>query len=348
MNNQFKTILGTAIAALVVLIGVLLTLLNSDSNPSTEAGQPGEYLFCFWNVENFFDDEDNGLKRDPDKHYDQLFSRNKELFQRKVENLGKVLLQLNGGKGPDILALAEVENQNAATRLQEHLNEKLGNRAEPYKNLLYLNPHGGRDIATVILTRLPVVRDRTVLLGSRLRILEGHLVVNGQELVVIASHWTSRLTDKPEEGTSRARYADMIYGRFRAMYSSNAQVDLLVCGDFNDTPQDASVTKHLHTTTEENLLRKISPEPSMFNLFAGPAFAGKGTLCYEGKHWLFDQIVVSPGLLEKGGWMCDPASATIVTLSADREGCPEGFNEKKSTGYSDHLPVTVRLSVQGK
>src|SRR5207237_91958 len=75
----------------------------------------------------------------------------------------------------------------------ESLNRAVGRRAPPYRHLLWKNPHGGRNISTAILTRLPVEKDRTQLLGRRQRILEGHVTVNGHALVVIASHGTSRL-----------------------------------------------------------------------------------------------------------------------------------------------------------
>ena len=41
------------------------------------------------------------------------------------------------------------------------------------------------------LTRLPVAADRTKAVGSRQRILEGHVVVNGHDLTILVGHWTS-------------------------------------------------------------------------------------------------------------------------------------------------------------
>src|SRR5687767_15075049 len=40
----------------------------------TEPGQPGEYLFCFWNVENLFDDRDD-RRRSQDEPYDNWFAQ---------------------------------------------------------------------------------------------------------------------------------------------------------------------------------------------------------------------------------------------------------------------------------
>src|SRR5947209_1719682 len=69
--------------------------------PSPTSSADG-YLFCFWNVENFFDDSVYGYSREPDKSFDQWFANDKAALAQKIENLCKVLLGLNGGRGPDI------------------------------------------------------------------------------------------------------------------------------------------------------------------------------------------------------------------------------------------------------
>src|SRR5437899_2866020 len=83
----------------------------------------------------------------------------------------------------------------------------------------------GRAIATAIITRLPVIDDKTRLHGKRLRILEGHITVKGHDLVIMATHWTSRVSD--EEGEARDKYADQVYGVYRGMHMSNPKVDFL-------------------------------------------------------------------------------------------------------------------------
>jgi endonuclease/exonuclease/phosphatase family metal-dependent hydrolase len=317
-------------------------------------GAPGDYLFCFWNTENFFDDKVDGWKTHPDKEFDTWFaSDGGKVFRLKLEHLTEVLASLNDGKGPDILALAEVETERAAELLMESLNRAVGRKAAPYRHLLWKNPHGGRNISTAILTRLPVEKDRTQLLGKRQRILEGHVRVNGHDLVVIASHWTSRLREEGVGG--RDHYADAIYGRFRAMYKSNPNVDVVICGDFNDNPDDDSVVKHLHATGDLALVRKGGEEPHLYNLFAKRWERDRnevGTHYHRGKWFIFDQIVISPGMLKRPGWSWDEKyPAQIVRKMADEKtGRPLSFGnekDKKRRGASDHFPVTVRLHVAG-
>jgi endonuclease/exonuclease/phosphatase family metal-dependent hydrolase len=332
----------------LLLILVALGCLTPERAPENPSG---EYLFCFWNTENFFDNKVNGWRNEPDKDFDRWFGDNKAVFERKIKNLTEVLAALNDRKGPDILALAEVEVEStAAEALMEALNKAIKEGAPPYRHILMKNPHGGRNIATAILTRLPVVADRTRLIGNRHRILEGHIVVNDKDLAVLASHWTSRVSDKVGEG--RKKYADQIYGRFRAMYQANADVSLLICGDFNDNPDDASVKGLLHADGDPP--RLVDLFSKMWDENKGK---GVGTHFYRGHPFIFDHLVVSPGMLDgKGGWQCLAETAEIVkhrfVLPRGRnKGHPLAFgNEKEKVplaerGVSDHLPVTVRLRV---
>ena len=187
---------------LVALTGCLKPIASEDAGG-------GDYLFCFWNTENFFDNHVNGWKNEPDKAFDRWFAEDKAAFEQKVKNLTAVLAALNDGKGPDILALAEVEaDSEAAAALVESLNKAIKPDTPPYKHILKKNPHGGRNIVTTILTRLPVVADRTQLLGKRHRILEGHIEVGGQDLAILATHWTSRLR-QGRFGARQVRRSDL-------------------------------------------------------------------------------------------------------------------------------------------
>jgi hypothetical protein len=212
------------------------------------------------------------------------------------------------------------------------------------------NLSAGRHIAPAIITRLPVIKDKTRLHGRRQRILEGHIKVDGKELVILAAHWTSRIRKGSED--HRADYGDRIYGTFKGMYRSNPRVALLVCGDFNDNPDDDSVTAHLHAVGDKDaVLASTKEKPLLLNLFADKDRKEYGTHYDRGKWSIFDQIAISPGLLEGGDWSCDPKSVkTVNTLvrPGDESKRPWRFGsrrDKRKRGYSDHFPVTVRLTV---
>ncbi len=337
----------------------LLGLLGCGA-PEAPTAPPGpqSYLFCFWNVENLFDDKVHNWPHEPDKTFDLWFAKDEKARKQKYENLARVLAGLNEGRGPDILAVAEVESQRAADLLAESINQRLKDSALHYKHVIYKDPHGGRSIGTAVLTRLPVAGTPR-LLGHRLRILETRLEVEGKELILLASHWTSRVSD--EKGEGRARYAKLIYDEYRSLARTDPRVKLLICGDFNDNPSDPSVVQHLHAVNDPARVRAGGTEPQLFNVF-GKRWeeiekSGKregGTHFYRGRTYFFDQIVIAPGLLERPGWQCLIDTASVVTSGEkllDRRKAPLRFGSEREKvpleerGCSDHLPVTVRLIV---
>jgi endonuclease/exonuclease/phosphatase family metal-dependent hydrolase len=343
--------------ALPCFVIVLLLLQGCDTAPPAttppsaeiagagRAAQQTEFVYCHWNVENFFDDKNDGRTGPGDKEYDPLFAEHPDLLKLKLSKLTEAILKMNAGKGPDILSIVEVESLRAAELLQKALNDKLRDPKLHYEHILMKEVAGGRHIAPAIITRLPVVKDRTRLLGNRQRILEGRVVVNGHELIIIASHWTSRLQESGKKG--RADYADKIYGACNAIFRSNPAADFLISGDFNDDPDDESVTKHLHATGDLQIARS-NDGLHLFNLFAGKDPKLFGTHYYKQWH-IFDQILVSPGMLDKKGWSCEPQSVEVFNelhKAKDKLKRPWRFgseHEKGERGYSDHFPVLVRL-----
>jgi endonuclease/exonuclease/phosphatase family metal-dependent hydrolase len=335
-------------------LALLIALAGCRGPAEKEAAPHGtqEYLFCFWNTENFFDDQEDGRPRQPDKTFDAWFANNPEVLKEKLDHLTEVLAEMNGGAGPDILAIAEAESERAVELLRDSLNKAI-KKGTPYKHIAWKDPKGGRHIATAVISRLPIIGDRTQLHGRRLRILESHVEVNGHDLAIMATHWTSRVSDDSGEG--RDKYADLIYGRFRAMYKSNPKVDLIICGDFNDNPDDDSVVEHLHATGDRAKVLAGEDPPMLYGLFSDlwAKHEGKeGSHYYRGHAYIFDQLVVSPGMLDTIGWSCEPETAKIHKHRfVDRHGRPDRFGTQRDKGVrgaSDHFPVTVELKVAAK
>ncbi len=354
---MFRRVRPIYLALLVPLLALMLSVPACLQPAAEVTAHDGDYLFCFWNMENFFDDQLDNRKSAADKEYDVWFAEDKAALKEKVDHLSGALMKMNDGKGPDIIAGVELESERSAELLKDALNAKIKDPQQQYKHILFKEIKGGRHIAPAIITRLDVEKDRTQLLGkNQQRILEGHLKANGHDLVIVVSHWTSRVTD--EEGEKRDKYGDAIYGRFHAMVKSNPKVDFLVCGDFNDPPDDDSVTKHLHAIGDKAKVMGGGEEPHLYHLFADAKYTDgtTGSHNYKNKWMTFDQIAVSPGLLDNEGWTCETDTARIVNdLTQIKEGTHKGQphrfgnpRDKGPRGWSDHFPVSVRLKVAGK
>lgn len=78
---------------------------------------------AFWNVENLFDIERS--PRRPDKLEraigKELEGWTQAQLNAKIEQLASIIRQLNGGAGPDLLGVCEVENAHVLGLLREAL-----------------------------------------------------------------------------------------------------------------------------------------------------------------------------------------------------------------------------------
>lgn len=354
----------------VIAVGVFLLLQlkppTTDPKPTAPASPTvtdgeNEFLFCFWNVENLFDDKDD-KRREVDEEFDNPFAEDAKLRELKYDRIASALLSMNGGKGPDVIACVEVESVRAADLLKTTLNDKLKAAKQDdkllYKHVLMQNIDGGRHIAPCVISRVNVDVRNVKLLRKPLRILETHLYVNQKDLCVIASHWTSQLKqrDGSDGDEGREKYAVAIYERFRELNKKDADTDFLVCGDFNDTPDADPVVKALGAIGDPTKLRPKDEEPFLLNLMNGKDPAKFGTLWYSGKPLIYDHICVSAGMLDGKGWSVDPKSVATYTDGLTRKGAtrrePWRFDSPKkdvkddARGYADHFPVVVKLKVE--
>ncbi len=340
---------------------------RGPGEPGTPAGPTatvpaGDYLFCFWNVENLFDDRDDG-RNSTDEPYDNWFSKDAASRQLKYDHLAERIVAMNGGRGPDVLGCCEVESVRAAELLRDALNARLPPDAPRYTRvaMVELKGNAGRFIAPCLITRLEIDAAATKLAGTRnLRVLETRLTANGHALTLVVSHWRSQLKQGADDGSaSRMNYAKTIYGILENRTRADPAADFLVCGDFNDPPDAPSVVDGLRMTADRTLVTAMDANPRLLGLMCGKPVDRFSTIYYEQEKrpQIFDQIGVSAGMLDVAGWGCDPDSVRTVTDGLIRPAIrgepvrrPWVFGNqgnKLARGYSDHFPVTVTLKVAG-
>jgi Endonuclease/Exonuclease/phosphatase family len=216
------------------------------------------------------------------------------------------------------------------------------------------------------------------------------VVETSDPLVVIAGHWPSRRQGKEHSEPSRMTVAENIaflvrdHVRFQspeylqrkaagdlAGVQAKFETPVLIMGDFNDEPSDASVVGHLQASSEldrvvgpANQITKFATEVATYRgddtwlynacwKFLAPE--NLGTFFIEstssGEHFanryqVLDNLVASRGLLRPGGVTLDPGSVDIYRAAsvATPSGRPRPFNRKSKKGTSDHLPVIATLT----
>ena len=289
-----------------------------ESNPS-ESSEPGDQanvpppaaafppgsksvVFCVWNMENLFDDKEDHRPR-PDGEYDDWFARDAETRKLKYQHLTEALLKMNGGIGPDIIVGNEAESVRSAELLQESLNSNLpaGSRYEhiAMKEL----GNAGRHIAPCVISRFPL--DRVKVLGHRERILEVHVTINGHDLFLVASHWTSQLSDdgsRKQGGRNGLRRATVIAEVYHEAILGLIRRLISWCVATSTTrPQSESVHRTLHMISDYRQVTADAKPPKLFGLLAGKSPNDFGTIYYK-KPLIYDHIGFSPGMFDNQGW----------------------------------------------
>lgn len=338
------------------------------------------YLAAFWNLENLFAPEgfvgrEPWLARAVAK---DLSGWTQALFDRKIDRLAHIIRQMNGGAGPDLLAVCEVENRFALEALAGRVNALLPDRSYGVVHADAAREQRGIDTAFLHDTRrltanLGEFFSHWVMRRTGTRDISQCTFVTaaGRELIVQSNHWPSR-SAPPGAGSQhsagfRATAGETLgYWHERIREAKGPEVALLSMGDFNDDPFDLSVKVHAVAVREKGDVERAQ-SAKLFNLawsyLTQPAVDLRGnqriidgTLYFGGDGNLFDQILVSRGLLVGPNPLkVRPGSARIETFpemvshrvgeGPIRFGLPKGDAAKNVNpdGFSDHFPVSVVL-----
>lgn len=83
-----------------------------------------KYSIAWWNLENLFEVE--GFSGRPEwlatKLQKELAGWTSDVLEKKLINLALVIKSMNGGSGPDLLGVCEVENESVLQKLISKLN----------------------------------------------------------------------------------------------------------------------------------------------------------------------------------------------------------------------------------
>ena len=81
------------------------------------------YYVAFWNVENLFDVDGSPLRPEWLQRAlaRELAGWNAEVLDLKIGQLARIIRQMNGGAGPDVLGVCEVENEHVLRLLIDAL-----------------------------------------------------------------------------------------------------------------------------------------------------------------------------------------------------------------------------------
>jgi len=323
--------------------------------PAFSQEEDNNFSLLFYNVENFFDIQDDSLTQDDEFTPQSERHWSYKRFTSKLNNTSKVILSATGWKVPSIVAMVEVENRYVLEQLRN--NTSLSTL--PYKIIHKESPDfRGIDVALLYNSEefyplkyeyYPLMKGNGQILNTREILYVAGLLGGKDILHIFVNHWPSRYSGFMETRELRNTAARLLRSKVDQILSENANAKLVIVGDFNDEPENESINKYLNAQEIEN---EVYPS-QLYNLSAGWK-QGAGTIKYQGEWFTFDQIIVSGALLNsKQGLSVNPGDASICNLSFLLEedktfGGMKPFRTysglKYTGGFSDHLPVLLTFS----
>lgn len=309
------------------------------------------FSVVFYNTENFYDTVDDPLTMDDEFTPSGFRKWTPERFNAKVNNLTKVLTDIVHPEYPDVVGLAEIENKWVMESILDRMNR---NGTSRYSFVHYDSPdERGSDVALIyntqsltilesnpILVQLPGIEDRT---RDILHVIGK--TTNGEILNLFVVHFPSRNAGTEVSERRRFFVASELRNAVQKVLHENPAANILIMGDFNDTPDDNSIDEVLEV---EKRFTNIEPA-KLYNLLYPRHQKGLGTTYYQG--WLlFDQFFVSGNMLLSNKIDCKPEYADIFNpgylLHTDRRKRVRPnrtYSSGYTGGYSDHLPIFMRI-----
>lgn len=315
------------------------------------------YAVAFSNQENLFDTCHDEGKNDYEYLPNGRMRWNTLKYTHKLHNMARSLSGIGTdvlpGVGCAVIGLSEVENDNV-------LNDLVKEPALAEREYKYVHIEGpdtrGIDCALLYNPSLFTVKNSKLvpyvqeLAEDSTYYTRGFLTVSGElageHLTVIVCHWPSRFNGS----FYRESAARQVNALKDSLIKDDPNVKILIMGDMNDDPTDASMFKVLRAKANVKDVGSSDMYNPWYNILAKD---GKGTLSYQGSWNLFDQIVMTPNLINKDG------SKDYTTLKfwknqiyrpeflIQQDGRFKG-SPKRTTGsgvwldgFSDHLPVVA-------
>lgn len=340
----------------------------------TAYAQNGKRTFVvgFYNLENLFDTYNDPAKNDEEFLPEGKNQWTETKYRKKLHNMATVIAAMaedNHGFH-SILGVSEIENRLVLEDLVyqpeiERANFQIVHYDGPDRRgvdvaLLYRPEHfkfiesesipfsfEGTSVNITLSERAQkYFRTRDILM------VRGEL--GGEMFAFFVTHLPSRIGGKGSD--LRSLGAEIIYKRSLKLMKDFPDIKIVVMGDMNDDPFDESMAKWMHGRKEISNVSKND----FYNPFWKMLSDGHGSLCYQGKWSIYDQILVNSNLVlpsaegmkiatigKKGQYYGRIFRKPWMTI---QEGQYKGYpfrtfsNGSFINGYSDHYPTYIVIS----
>jgi len=265
---------------------------------------------------------------------------NNEIIKFKLSQVAKVIRHIDGGKGPDNLMMAEVENMNILNKLFGEELKDLG-----YQTVVLIEGPDTRGIDPAFASKFPLKGKPQLHLipyqdsnPEKLKyakksrgILEVTVTLpNKKDLTFLVGHFPSQ--SNPTEWRKQA--VEFATAKMKEYEKQGRAV--IMGGDLNIIAEEEQ---------EHGYFSKIFSTAGQVSHLVGCKTC-EGTHNYKG-HWSFLDIQVFGNGLKNSQLELIPESITVVKVAhhMKRNGTPLRFDEEEKSGVSDHFPIYSRLKL---
>ena len=291
------------------------------------------------NCENLFDCQHDSLKQDTEFLPEATRHWTRKRYWQKLNNIAQELLSTCDDGIPDLIALCEVENDSVL----HDLSRRSLLRNAGYEYVMTDSPDlRGIDVA---LLYSPVSFALIGTHGLRVMPVEGMRptrdilyvsgrVLSGDTLHLFVVHAPSRYGGERHSRPFRQAVAERLCQSVDSIRAISPDASILVAGDFNDEA-DGPIVTYIGQHGLVNLTKDARGQNDV-----------KGTYRYQGQWGSIDHILGSPYIYNKVEKVYIHAPKFLL----EEEKTYGGVRPRRTyngmryqQGYSDHLPLVLRL-----
>jgi len=314
----------------LLLVSTLLVLAFNNNAQKTRT-------ISFYNVENLFDTID-GVNDDAEFLPTAKSQWITKRYEEKLTHIRTVLTEL--GK-PIIAGFGEIENSQVVRDIIRNQKD--------FKNygLVHYDSKDARGIdVAMIYDSCKLKLQQSGLIRF---VLPGDTIATSRDIVwakykfkkelifVLVNHWPSRRSGVEASDPKRMKAAESAKSFIDSVLTTDKNAKIILMGDLNDHPEDKAPQ-----LIAKSLSPMIVKESGKFG----------GSYNYKGEWEIIDHVFVSEGLKNTGKVKVIPNSGKINAfpyLLEEYKGQIVPFRtyagSKYLGGYSDHLPVSIEISV---
>ncbi|MCF0191065.1 MAG: hypothetical protein HUJ96_07370 [Marinilabiliaceae bacterium] len=329
----------------LLAVVLLAVVLSSTCTQAQSWSRSDTLVVMSYNVENFFCPEDDPLKNDDAFTPDGSYIWTMDKANRKALKVARVILSASDWHFPDIVGLCEVEGPKAVDILLKNG----GLSRCGYRGVCFPTPDD-RGIATALLYR----GERVELLDSTAidcnnvergfvtrHILHCKLLCGGRDTVhVMVNHWPSKYGGEAATIWRREYVADIAKHHCDSLLKLNPDSKIILLGDFNEGAKSVEICERLGATPTG---------PLLFNM-SGKDPLGRQSYKYRSAWETIDHIIISKYIYDncqplfvvgEKPWLLEPD-----LNNKDYKPFRTYVGQKFNDGYSDHLPVLLKIQLK--